>query len=266
MAWWSVWWLAMSSASAEHCLVVDIGNTNATCGIFRGSRLVEHSDVPTQDLLRQAAVVRRLARDWAARRVERVLVASVVPRASRLLEQVLKRSQLPRPLLLGREIIAPVANRYRFPQQVGQDRLANAVGALDRYGAPVIIVDCGTAITIDVVDRRRCYLGGLIMPGLDVSLWALASRTALLPLLKASAPQSFIGRETAGSMLSGVVYGAAAACNGLVPRLAKRFARRPAVVVTGGSARLLRRHFEFSSRYEPFLSLFGIMKSYDHSR
>ncbi len=246
--------------------MVDIGNTNSTCGIFRGSRLVAHSDVPTQDLLRQAVAVRQLARGWVVHRVERVLVASVVPRATRLLEQVLQRSQLPRPLLLGREIIAPVANKYRFPQQVGQDRLANAVGAMDRYGTPVIIIDCGTAITLDVVDRRRCYLGGLIMPGLDVSLWALATRTALLPMLKASAPKSLIGRETTSSMLSGVVYGAAAACNGLVPRLAKRFAQRPTVVVTGGSARLLRRHFAFSNRYEPFLSLFGIMKSYDHSR
>lgn len=247
--------------SAERSLVLDIGNTFTTCGLFEGKRLRRAWDCPTSALVTATAARRRWLRRLVGCRAERLLIVSVVPRAAARLVRLAVTHRLPRPLRFGRDIVPPIPNRYRRPEQVGADRLANAVGALRRYRTSAIVIDCGTALTVDLVDQTRGYLGGLIMPGLDLALWALAERTALLPRLTARSPKTLVGRETADSMLSGVVYGTAAACNDLVPRMSRHLHGAVTPVLTGGAAILLRPHLRFPFRHEPHLSLYGAIES-----
>jgi type III pantothenate kinase len=127
-------------------------------------------------------------------------------------------------------------------------------------------VDFGTAITVDVVTRKGEYLGGAIAPGLELSLEALASQTALLPKVRLEAPSAVLGRDTASSIRAGIVYGAAALCDGLVGRLKRRYAPRATVVATGGSSRLLGRYATSIRHVRPFLVLEGLQALASPSR
>lgn len=137
----------------------------------------------------------------------------------------------------------PERARQREPRETGRD---------------VIVCDFGTAVTIDVVSRRGEYLGGVIAPGLELSLETLAHRTALLPRVSLKAPPSLLGRDTAASIRSGIVYGAAALCDGLISRLKARYAPNAVVVATGGSAHLLARYARSLTRVRPHLVLEGL--------
>ena len=165
---------------------------------------------------------------------------------------------LPAPGVLGEDIQAPVINRYRIPSQVGQDRLVNAAAAYEWYGGPAVIVDFGTAVTLDLVSRRREYLGGFIVPGLEVALAALAERTALLPRVGLKRPKEFLGRDTRSSILSGLFHGYGAMCDGLVTRMKARYAPRARVVATGGHARLMAPFCRTLQVVNPDLTLQGL--------
>jgi type III pantothenate kinase len=168
-----------------------------------------------------------------------VIVSSVVPKATVSLKRALRSLGFPRPLVLGETIQAPVINRYRIPSQVGQDRLVNAAAAYFLYGGPAIVVDFGTAVTIDLVNRGREYLGGLIVPGMEIALEALSSRAALLPKIKLTPPRELLGRDTVSSMKAGLFHGYGLLCDGIVHRLKAKYAPKAKVIATGGHARLI---------------------------
>jgi type III pantothenate kinase len=138
----------------------------------------------------------------------------------------------------------PIKNLYRKPYQVGQDRLVNAYAGLKLYGAPLIVVDFGTAVTFDVVSRNNEYLGGMILPGLGISLDVLADRAALLPNIKLDKPKEFIGRDTKNSMLSGIVYGFAALTDYLAARIKNKIGKNAKVIGTGGDIGLASKYCE----------------------
>lgn len=247
-------------------LALDIGNTSMTVGVFRGRRLVRrgrietHSARPARDY---ALRLRKILRGQAD--IEAVIVSSVVPRATRDLKTALRRLALPRPLILGENLRAPIRNRYRVPSQVGQDRLVNAVAACHLYGAPAIVVDFGTAVTIDLVSARREYLGGLIVPGMEIALAALTARAALLPAIPLSPPRTFLGKDTVGSMRSGLFYGYGALCDGIVDKLRRRHAPRAQVIATGGHCRLIRPFSRSIRIFNPDLTLQGLEIIYKNS-
>lgn len=233
-------------------LALDVGNTSIALGTFRGKRLVARGRIPTRGSgtagLREPRVAARYAaalRGFLRRcrippaEVGDVILSSVAPRATTALRWALKGLVRPRPLVVGEDVRAPVINRYRVPSQVGQDRLVNAAAACFLYGGPAIVVDFGTAVTIDLVTRRREYLGGFIVPGLEIALEALAARTALLPQIRLTPPKEFLGRDTRSSMRGGLFYGYGALCDGLVATLKRRYAPRAKVIATGGHARLI---------------------------
>jgi type III pantothenate kinase len=186
------------------------------------------------------------------------IICSVVPGATARIAQALRHGGLRRVRVVGRDVKVPLKNRYKHPKQVGQDRLVGAYDAWRRYRTDCIVVDFGTAITIDLVTRTGEYLGGAIAPGLELSLEALASRTALLPRVGLRAPSGALGRDTASSIRAGIVYGAAALCDGLVGRLKRRYAPRATVVATGGSSRFLARYATSIHHVRPFLVLEGL--------
>jgi len=252
-------------------LAVDIGNTNTSFGLFWGRRLVRRFDVPTGLVEHRAELRRRLRARLAGRRIEQALICSVVPRMTAGLVRALRELGAGRVRVVGRDVKVPLRNRYRYPNQVGQDRLVGAYAAWSTYKRDCIVCDFGTAITIDIVKgagprqgsrkgRGGAYLGGVIAPGLDISLEALAAKTALLPKVDLREPPELLGRDTANSIRSGVLHGCAALCDGLVSQLKRYYAPQATVVATGGASALLARHTRTIDHLKPHLVLEGLFR------
>ena len=238
-------------------LAIDVGNTNLTAGLFRGARLVARGRILTRGSLQ--ALFRSLR--VRPKELEGVILSSVVPSATASLKRALKRLHL-KSWILGENLRAPIKNRYRIPSQVGQDRLANAVAAFELYGGPAIVVDFGTAVTLDLVSARREYLGGLIVPGVGIALEALVSRAALLPPIVLTPPSEFLGRDTRQSMRSGLFHGYGALCDGIVAGLKSRYAPKARVIATGGHSRLMAPFCRSVQIVNPDLTLYGLQITY----
>lgn len=252
-------------------LALDVGNSSITLGLFRGLRLAARGRLPTRGRGSPAAGEGEYRKGLKAflrelkiqpERITGVILSSVVPRATTALKGALRGLLRPRPLVLGENVKAPVVNRYRFPGQVGQDRLANAVAALALYGGPAIVVDFGTAVTIDLVSRRGEYRGGLIVPGLEIALEALADRTALLPRIVLTPPREFLGRDTRTSISSGLFHGYGALCDGLVASMKRLHAPRARVIATGGHAHMIAPFCRSIRVVDPDLTLRGLYLIY----
>jgi type III pantothenate kinase len=235
-------------------LAIDIGNTNMTFGIIKGkNRIIRSFDIPSTsyDLSRLKPLLRYFT-------IDNAIICSVVPKLTRRLSSDLKNIVKGSVIVVGRDIRVPIRNLYKYPFQVGQDRLVNAYAASEIYGIPVICVDYGTAITFDLVSKSKAYLGGLIMPGLRISLEVLNNSTALLPRVKLSVPGRLIGNQTKESMLSGVVFGAAAMTNGIIAMLKKKLGNNSRVVATGGNAGMVAKYCPALTRIDPQLTLKGL--------
>ena len=235
-------------------LAIDIGNTNINLGIFKDDRLIKRYTIPTKDK-RYLAKVKSIFLKY---RLQDVIVCSVVPNATKMLVKYLKRLIHKEPYILGKSIYAPIKNLYRKPKQVGQDRLVNAYAGAVLYGVPLIAVDFGTAITFDVVSRKKEYLGGIILPGLEISLDALSQRTALLPKIKLNKPREFIGQDTKNSMLSGIVYGFATLTDDLAVRIKNKIGRNALVIGTGGNINLISKYCQQIDKIDRDLTLKGL--------
>jgi type III pantothenate kinase len=241
-------------------LAIDIGNTNISFGLFQGNKLIKRFDIPTKDYTLQ-----RLKNKLSRVKVKESIICSVVPDAARVLEEDLKRFPGKRPYIIGKDIRVPIKNLYRKPGQVGQDRLVNAYAGIEFYGSPLIVVDFGTAVTFDVISTNKEYLGGMILPGLRISLDALREKTALLPKINLSAPGEFIGRDTKSSMLSGLVYGFAALTDDLSKRIKEKIGRRAKVIGTGGNIGLIGRYCRSIDKIDKDLTLKGLNLIYNNN-
>lgn len=195
------------------------------------------------------------------------VICSVVPKAQVSLEENLKKI-FPKAAIacIGKDIPIKIKNKYKIPRQVGLDRLVNAVAVKVNYSVPAIIVDFGTAITIDVVSEKTEYLGGVIVPGINLSLLSLHQNTALLPKLTAQKPQSLLGRDTNNSILSGVFYGYACLVDGLIDRLKSELKlkskQKIKVIATGGHIHLMKKLCKNIDVYDGNLTLKGIESAY----
>jgi type III pantothenate kinase len=235
-------------------LAIDIGNTNINLGVFAGRRLLRRYAIPTQ----KANYFAQLKKICARHKVKEAVICSVVPRATRCLKRGLARLGGVEPYYIGKEIDARIKNLYRRKREVGQDRLVNAYAGTALYGAPLIVVDFGTAVTFDVISKNREYLGGMILPGLEMALEALSQGTALLPRVKLARPREFIGRDTKNSILSGLVFGFAALTDDLAARIKNEIGRQAKVIVTGGNSRLIAGFCKSVDKLDPNLTLKGL--------
>jgi len=238
-------------------LAIDVGNTNVSFGFFQGKKLLKEWRLPTASLHRPVSQ-RRLLAGLRPKRLSGIILCSVVPWATKTLCERLKFSNPPPFYILGQNLRCPIPNRYRRPRQVGQDRLVNAYAVLRLYGAPAIICDFGTAITIDLLSKKGEYLGGIICPGLGISLEALAEKTALLPKVTLKPPRQLLGQETAETIRSGAFFGFASLCDGLVERLRKTYGRNLPVVLTGGHSEMLSTYCHRINYTNKFLTLKGL--------
>ena len=249
-------------------LAVDIGNTAIHVGLFDRGRITRQLSVPTA-WARHPVRLRQALGRIALRRAECAILCSVVPRATAPVARALRAVGCSCVCVVGKDIKVPLKNRYRKPQQVGQDRLVGAYAAWFQYGRgqgtggkrrDCIICDFGTAVTIDLVTARGEYLGGVIAPGLELSLRALAERTALLPRVKLAKPPEPLGRTTEHSIQAGAIYGAATLCDGLVGLLKARYAPSAVVVATGGAAGLVAPLSRTIQHVQPHLVLQGLYR------
>jgi len=237
-------------------LAIDIGNTNINLGLFSGRRLLKKYAIPTRKKKYYPCLNKLLG--GRRKSIQEIVISSVVPQSTAVLTGDLKKLLGKNPLIIGKHILPPIKNLYRRPAQVGQDRLVNAYVAATLYGVPAIVVDFGTAVTFDVISRHKEYLGGMIVPGLGISLEALSEKTALLPKIKLAQPKEFIGRDTRASMLSGIVYGFAALTDDLVIRIKKKIGQKALVIGTGGNIGLMVNYCRKIDKIDPDLTLKGL--------
>jgi len=224
-------------------LAVDIGNSNATVGVYDAARAAKKAlavlRLPSDARSTADSLYGLLQPHLGCRfTVKQVAIASVVPRAVRAWEQLADRLAASR-VTLDPLAIPDIALKLRRPEEAGIDRVVNAWMGRRRYGAPLVIVDMGTATTFDVVDGDGAYAGGIIAPGVRLFADALAEHTAKLPYIELSRPDRAVGRDTVEAMRSGAVLGQAAMIDGLIDRVMAETGRCP-VVATGGNLPTLR--------------------------
>lgn len=230
-------------------LTVDVGNTYIHLAVCRGQKVFSRQSVATvQKMVEQKTelikVLTVLQQRYA--KFDCVVICSVVPAVTKILEPMVFKNLQTKAMIVGRDVIVPIENLYHNPRQVGQDRLVCAYAASELYGNPAIIIDLGTAITLDVVSQQREYLGGIIVPGIRITAETLFERTALLPLVDIHQPQHLIGKDTQGSILSGIFYGYGEMLKGLIKLLSSDFKNKPQVIVTGGHVKLMNKYIKDS--------------------
>lgn len=243
-------------------LTADIGNTSIALGVFRGKKLRKTVRIPTERCSpdKYSRAVRSFLRQAEVKpgQLEGMIVASVVPSMFPVFRRALRKVSVSPILIIGKNARIPVVNLYKRPEETGQDRLVNALAGYRLYGGPLVIVDFGTAVTCDAISRRGEYVGGIIVPGIELSLEVLNQRTALLPRIRLRRPPELLGRDTESSILSGMVYGYAALIDGLIGKLKRELGKKTKVVATGGQARLLNSYCEEIDRIDPHLTLTGL--------
>jgi type III pantothenate kinase len=254
-------------------IVVDIGNTSTSFALTRAGCIVRSARLPTREATR-VAVRRRLAGLLRGCRVQGAAVCSVVPAKNRLWLGELKRLADSNPLLVQHRLKLGIRIDYPRPATIGTDRLANACAAVERYGAPVIVADFGTALTFDIVSRDRAYVGGVIAPGLPLMTEYLADRTALLPRIRLDVCRragfkrlDAIGKSTAQAMVIGARLGYVGMVREILGRL-KRTLNEPRLrlCATGGYAAWALAGSGLRVNIDPDLTLLGIRRIYDLNR
>lgn len=244
-------------------LAIDVGNTNITIGVFEGPTLTAHWRLRTiheQTADEWGILFRNLftlaTLDIAA--VDGIIVASVVPPLDSALDAMAQRYFNTEPLFVTAQTDLGLEIRYDNPAEVGADRLVNSVAAFAKYGGPCVVVDLGTAITFDVISRKGEYLGGIISAGIGISIEALFSRTARLPLVDFRPPAKLVGTNTVMAMQSGLYYGALGMIDGMVERLVEQLGPDTKCLATGGQAPLISRGSRYLKLIDENLTLEGL--------
>jgi type III pantothenate kinase len=239
-------------------LLFDIGNTHTHVGLATGARVIKHVNVPTRQWFDGNAAI-LVKRFTGAKKIDGAALCSVVPRATPQVRRAIRKLWNLDALELNAQTTRGVGIDYPKPKTIGADRLANSVAAFKRFGAPVVVVDFGTAVTFDVVNAKGDYIGGIIAPGLAAMTDYLHEKTALLPRIKISEPKNVVGKSTEQAMLAGAVYGYRGLVRELIGELKRELkAKRLPVVATGGYAKLIAAGLREISAVEPNLTLEGL--------
>ncbi len=244
-------------------LVMDVGNTNTTLGIFEGKELKAQWRLATnreQTADEYGILIRNLFTLDGVRAdlITGIMVASVVPPLDGVLKETAEKYFQVPALFLGPGVHTGMAIRYDNPSEVGADRIADAVAAYEKYGGPCVVVDFGTGINFDVVSEKGEYLGGAIAPGIGIAAEALFERAARLPRVEIREPARVIGTNTVASMQSGLFYGAVGAMDGILDRLVAVLGKNTKVVATGGQASLVAAASKYQPPVDASLTLEGL--------
>lgn len=252
-------------------LAIDAGNTNVVFAVYDGN--------DRRGQWRAATKFPRTADDYAvwltplmamrgleAADVTDVIIASVVPPAMFDLETLCRTYFNVEPMIVGRNVDLGLEIIMDEPHTPGADRLANAVAAHHHYGGPAIVVDFGTGTNFDVIDENGAYRGGVIAPGINLSLEALHAVSAQLPRIAVARPERVIGGGTVAAMQSGIYWGYVGLIEGLVTRIQHEFGRKMTVIATGGLAPLFAGGTAMIEKIDPDITLLGLLEIWRRNR
>ena len=238
-------------------LAIDVGNTQIVIGLYDEAEIVDHwrlATVHDRTSDEYAVLLRQLI---GAAPLDGVAISSVVPRATMALREMVRRYFTLEPVVVepGTRTGMPILTDN--PREVGADRIVNAIGAYDLYGGPTIVVDFGTATTLDAVSAAGEYLGGAILPGIEISMDALFARADRLSRVELVEPRNVIGKNTIESLQAGAIYGFAGQVDGIVRRMEQELGECT-VVATGGLGPLIARFAASIQQLDPWLTLHGL--------
>jgi type III pantothenate kinase len=239
-------------------LAVDAGNTQTVLGLFDDGELGEHWRVATERERTGDELGVLLTGLLDLDRVDGICLSSTVPPLVRSYQDFAAEWAEAPILVVGPGAKTGIPIRYDDPREVGPDRIANSVAALERYGAPAIVVDFGTSTNFDVVSPEGEYVGGVLAPGIEVSMDALFARAARLFRVDFSAPETVIGKTTGSALQSGLVYGFAGQVDEIVTRIRAELGADAPAIATGGLADLIVPHARTIEKIDPFLTLEGL--------
>lgn len=252
-------------------LVVDVGNTNIVLGIYRGKELICHWRIST-DRERTSdeygVLIYNLFQHTKMdmKQISAVIISSVVPPLIVPLQRMCTRYFGGEPLVVGPGIKTGIRINYENPREVGADRIVNAIGAFEKYGGPLVIVDFGTATTFCAIADNGDYMGGAIAPGIGISTEALFQRAAKLPRIELVMPKTAICRNTVASMQAGIIFGFVGQVDEVVRRMKQELGETAKVVATGGLANLIAQESSTIDVVEPFITLEGLRIVYERNR
>ena len=250
-------------------LLIDVGNTNVTIGVHDGKEIVASWRMTTKRDLTSDEIGITLRSYFSLGGVSTddiggTIISSVVPPIMYSLIHAVKKYLGQEPIIVTDKSKMNLEIKYDNPKEVGADRLVNAVGALKRYKAPLIIIDFGTATTFCAVSDKNEYLGGVILPGLKVSLEALVEKTSKLPKIEIARPDKVIGTNTVESMQSGMYYGYAGSVDNIVLKMKQSLGDDTTVIATGGLATMISKEAKTIDIIDPKLTLEGLKAIYDN--
>jgi type III pantothenate kinase len=252
-------------------LVIDVGNTNTVVGVYDGEKLISNWRLSTERnrtideygiLFRNLFTLAKMDSE----KINGIAISSVVPPLHFTLTKMSEIYFGLTPYFIDHTSDTGMPIRYHPETDVGADRIVNSVAAIQRYGAPCIIVDFGTATTFDAVSKNREYLGGVITPGLNISAEALFQRAARLSRVEIRRPDQVIGETTIGSVQSGLYYGYIGLVDGILRRMIAELGENTKVIATGGLARLIGRGSELIEEIDDDLTLEGLRLIYERNR
>lgn len=252
-------------------LAIDVGNTNIVFGAFKGRELIHDWRIASDQKKTSdefGMLVTEMLNNVQLKPVdiEAVIMSSVVPNIMHTMQNMIVKYFHQYPMIVGAGVKTGINIRYDNPREVGADRIVNAIAAVERYGGPCIIIDLGTAITFCVVDDKKNYLGGLILPGISISADALVSRTSKLPKIEIIKPEKVIGKTTVSSMQNGLYYGFSSMIDGIVKHICDEIQLDPSdvhVIATGGFSNLLVSDSAYEIIIDRDLTMDGLRILYD---
>ncbi len=249
-------------------LVIDIGNTNTSLGIFSEDNLVKtfsfSSDIKKTDDEYGIMLLSVLNHSNLLSKIKGAIVSSVVPQLCEVFKSAIFKYLNIKALSLSYKSKLPVKLALNNNREIGADRIANASAVCLKYKLPAIVIDFGTATTFDIVDENANFIGGIIAPGLKIQANSLSQFTSKLPKLKIEAPKNSIGKDTISAMLSGIVLGHGAMIEGMIKKCEQELGKKATVIATGGYSPILFENMENIFNYiDKDLTLFGLKELYD---